>query len=252
MKTLVSGFFKILILILTGFATENGEQKRGLFQEKLYGPPIYFGEGSLRSFFQTDKAGRPGMIGLIFSEAVLNDLPKTRQLIEIPLPQKIAQLPFDHISLIWEPGGQVPEGIFTVPYFEIHFNMFSAVEREQIIKNDPLAERLPEPRYMPVDFIAAEGSTVMAGKVWSNPKALKLQAPALTYTLLMNSYDYNLVSYTPSFTLDHLKSKRSAILEIPLSKAFQQQKTYYPTKYSIAYDSAKKEYSVSLLGFIRS
>lgn len=67
----------------------------------------------------------------------------------------------------------------------------------------------------------------------------------------MNSYNHKLASYTPAVTLDHLKTKQTALMEIPSAETYPLIGKYYPTQYSVEYDAFKKEYSVNLLGFVK-
>lgn len=249
MKILLSFTVNILIFFAVLFNTAVYKKELQTPQKKFYGPVTALGQGTVRSFLKFDENGSPAMIGVVFSESALKHLPMQRQLIEVQIPQKIVQLPFDHISFGWEPRGHGPEGIFTDPHFDIHFNMFSSVERSQIGENDPLSERLPDPSFMPVNFVPAQGSVAMVGKHWLNPASPELHKAEMAYTLLMHSYNKKVVSYTPVFTLKYLKKNDTNVIDLPLPKAYQKKGKYYPTQYSITYNAGKKEYSVNLLGF---
>lgn len=251
MKTLVSFTVNILVFFAVLSSTIGYKKELQTPQKKFFGPVTTIGQGTVRSFLKFDEKGRPKIIGVVFSESALKHLPKQRQLIEVQIPQKIVQLPFDHISFGWGTGGEEAISIFADDYIAVHFNMISSEERNQIEKNDPLSERLPEPSFIPVDFVPGIGSVARVGKQWSNKALLELHKAERACAMLMHSYNKKVVSFTPTFTIDFLRKNRTSTYDLSLPEAFQQPGKFYPTQYSIAYDAGKKEYSVNLLEFVK-
>ncbi|WP_029037889.1 hypothetical protein [Salinimicrobium xinjiangense] len=206
----------------------------------------------VQSAIEFDATGQPERISLIFSESTLADLPQNVHHLQIPVNDPSGKFPFNHLSLKWNPTKDDVEGIFTTPHFETGFHLISAEKRSSIKVADPLAELLPNRELLPQDFIPSKGSYSGTGKRWLNPTASELHEPNETYTLLVDSYAGEIISFVPSFTLKYLEEAENQIFTIPFPKGAQKEGAFYPTQYSLSFDAAEKKYIISLLEFQRS
>lgn len=249
MKTIKVSYYLLLSLFCLTIAScdENEPGPQLIF----YGPEVQMGEGTIKSLIELGEKGQPEMIGITFTETAFNGLGHEMQSFVLELPAQAAKTPFDHISFDWAPHGHEPEGIYNLPHFDMHFYMISEAARMQISVDDPLSEKLPAEGFMPSNYVPLPGSVPAMGKHWGDPASPELNGATFTKTFLMGSYNEQVTFYEPMITLDYLKEKKTEIIDLSLPENYQHTGKYYPTKYSIAYDAAKKEYIISLLGLTK-
>jgi len=216
----------------------------------FYGPAKPYGKGVARAMVTMTHDGVPQAIGIKLSERTLENLPPDMGEFSLELPNKTEGLAFDHIEFGWNPEGHEPPGIYDVPHFDIHFYMIS--EEEQMEITDPdLAEILPPVEFWPANYFPTPGFVPMMGKHWLSMFADELQPGGVfTQTFIYGSYNGEFIFYEPMITLDYLKEKTSMQYNISQQGEFQRTGYYYPTTYSINYDSTKKEYTILLEGMV--
>ncbi|MFN4762202.1 DUF5602 domain-containing protein [Gillisia sp. Q332] len=216
----------------------------------FYGPAKPFGKGVARAMVTMTHDGEPRAIGIKFSERALENLPTDPEEFTFQLPNKAKGLAFDHIDLGWNPEGHEPPGIYDIPHFDIHFYMISEEEKMGITDPD-LAEILPPSQLWPENYFSTPGFVPMMGKHWLNMFADELEPEGIfTQTFIYGSYNGEFIFYEPMITLGYLLEKSSIQYNISQPAAFQRTGYYYPTTYSINYDSTKKEYTISLEGMV--
>lgn len=212
----------------------------------FYGPARPFAKGVVRAVVTMNHNGEPESIGIKFSERILDNLPDHLEEFTVELPNKAEGLAFDHIDLGYGPEGHEPPGVYDVPHFDIHFYMISQEEKMQITDADK-ADLLPSDEYIPDYYIPTPGFVPMMGKHWVDVLSDEFQEGGeFSQTFLFGSYDKEVIFYEPMITIDYLKGKTTEQFEIRQPEEFQRTGYYYPTTYSISYDSTKKEYTVSL------
>jgi len=229
------------------FSTSNAHYEK---MNTFYGPAKPFGKGVARAMVTMTHDGVPHAIGFKLSERALENLPPDMKEFSMELPNKTKGLAFDHIELGWNPEGHEPPGIYDIPHFDIHFYMISHEEQMGITDPD-LAEILPPAEFWPADYFPTPGFVPMMGKHWLNMFADELQpGGAFTQTFIYGSYNGEFIFYEPMITLDYLKEKTNMQYNISQPGEFQRTGYYYPTTYSINYDSTRKEYTISLEGMV--
>lgn len=214
------------------------------------------GEGSVRSWVSVDASGNPTAAGVTFSETALQTLPKEPPPgqegteVSINFPQ-IAGMPFKHIGFDWNPMGHPPAHIYDVPHFDFHFYTISEQERNGItMQGDDVARALKQlpADYLPEGYIyVPDGAVPRMGNHMVNPLSKELHGQAFTSTFLYGSYDGRLIFAEPMITKAFIEA-RTNITEMIKQPTKYQQRGYYPTKYSVRYDAARKEYTVALEG----
>ena len=215
----------------------------------FYGPAQPYGNGVVRAFVTMSHANEPTAIGLMISEKAFESLPDEMTNTTFQLPNQAEGLSFDHIDLGWNPHGHEPEGVYTFPHFDIHFYMISQEQQMDIV--DPVkAEILPASQYRPVGYFPTPGYVPMMGKHWLNGASPELNGDAFTQTFIYGSYDGSFIFYEPMITLAYFMDKTSTEYPINQPAEFQSSGYYYPTTYSINYDSTRKVYTVVLSGLV--
>ena len=215
------------------------------------------GSGTVRSWVTLNEEGKPAAVGLTFSESALRsaptELPSGREGTELvlELPKEAGATAFNHILFNWNPNGHEPPGTYDIAHFDIHFYLISPEEREAITaQGDDLAKcyKAPPAEYVPAGYILPQGTAVpRMGAHWLNPQARELQGQKFTNTFLFGNYDGRIIFYEPMITKSVFETKVDITEYIKLP-ARVQKPGYYPTKYSVRYDAAKKEYTVALEG----
>lgn len=220
-----------------------------------YGPAVLVGGGEVKTLIEINHAGEPLAVGLKISEKALTDLPHEMTQYVLQFHHKsVGVVPFEHVLLDWNPEGHEPPDIYGLPHFDFHFYMTSVEERMQMIDPDE-AEILPSPELLPEDYVPTPGFVPAMGKHWVDKFAPELQMgddrEAFTKTFIYGSYNGEVIFYEPMITLEYLLKKQNEQFPIKQPEAFQQEGLYYPTKYSIQYDPAKKVYLILLEGLVR-
>jgi hypothetical protein len=256
-----------LLLLIIGMAFTQGAafgQNRKISQAPaktkagtFVGASRPLGSGTVRSWVTLDGAGKPSAVGLTFSESALKslpaELPRGQEGIEVnlPLPKEAAATAFDHIYFGWNPKGHEPENVYTIPHFDIHFYTISVEERESITaQGDDLKKCYVKPgdEYAPAGYILPPGTAVpRMGAHWIDPKAGEFNGQPFVKTFLYGNYDGRITFYEPMITKSFFETKTNLTEYIKLPQKYAKP-GYYPTRYSVRYDAARKEYTVALEG----
>lgn len=221
------------------------------------GESVDVGNGSVLPWVTVDAAGTPTSIGVTFSETTLLGLPMTLPKDDIgwewnlPLPKEAKVAPFDHVAFYWNPKGHIPDGVYNVSHFDIHFFMTSVEDRAAITamdRNLVTCFKLPDPEYIPAGYILPpQTEHRRMGVHWIDPMSHEFHGHEFTSTLLVGSYDGHVNFLEPMVTRAYLETRPTLTTEIKQPAAYE--KTgYYPTKYTVRFDPEKHEYVVSLDG----
>lgn len=227
-----------------------------------YGDAVSLGDGTVRTFVTRDADGRPLSTGLLFSEEVLTNLPMDMPSMgpahetTLTLPRQARGLPFDHVSVDWNPMGHEPEGMYTQPHFDFHFYMMTETERNTI---DPMAAdfeakagRQPEASFLPARHVLAPAAVPRMGNHWIDATAPELNGQPFSTTFIYGTWDGKLTFLEPMITKAYIESVRD-LSEQMVQKAIPQpmavqRSGYYPTSYSVQYDATEKTYAFVLDG----
>ncbi len=214
----------------------------------FYGPAVPVGGGVVRVRTEVNKSGEPLTLGVVLSEKAVTNLAHEMSSYTLQLPKQAGLTSFDHVSLDWNPHGHEPENIYTHPHFDLHFYTISEEERATIGFNDPLAELLPAPQYLPASYIPLPGSIPNMGKHWVDPASPELHGDSFTQTMIWGSYNTKVAFLEPMITMDYLLSKPNKSFPLQQPSSYQQSGKYFPNSYSIGYDEKRKEYTIDLVG----
>lgn len=248
------------VLMVSGlvFAQRPARRIAATKERTIVGETKSLGAGTARSWVRLDSSGNPTAIGVTFSENALETLPKEPPAgaegvgISLELPAQASKTAFRHIGLDFNPHGHEPVKIYDTAHFDFHFYMISATEREGITATgDGLLKgnKQPTAEYIPEGYINVPNSVVpRMGSHWVNPLGRELNGQTFTTTFLFGSYDGRLIFAEPMITKSFLETKTDVTELIKPPKSYERRGTYYPTKYTVRYDAAAKEYTVALEG----
>jgi hypothetical protein len=228
---------------LTASACQNDDNMN--VPRVSYGPEVPIGNGIARSFIRLDDAGTPTDIGFTLSLEGLNNLPDEDSWNVLPLPAEKEQTPYDHISLDWNPHGHVPDGVYNVPHFDMHFYMISQEERAVIEPGTPEMERLPEARFLPVNYTSPPGEGIpQMGKHWTDSTAVEFHGQPFKITYIYGSYDGHVIFHEPMITHDWLSLKRDTLITMPQPEAVEHP-GLYPQQYSVDFDPDTEIFTIT-------
>lgn len=129
--------------------------------------------------------------------------------------------------------------------------MISEQDRNRItVQGDDVArsEKQPAAEFVPEGYIyVPEPAIPRMGAHWINPLSHEFHGQAFTKTFIYGSYNGNLIFAEPMITKAFLESKTNVTEAISLPAKYERH-AYYPTKYSVKYDPATKEYTIALEG----
>lgn len=223
-----------------------------------YGPTASIGDGTARAFVRTNDDGEPEALGVVLSADALTDLPDhgdhegNMTVLRFPDGASSDVAPFDHISLDWNPHGHEPEGLFTLPHFDVHFYTETEAERATWTPADPAWEdklaNAPAAKYIPAGFAPIPGGVPMMGAHWLDTTD-STYAPGGTFSevFLWGSYDGRLVFAEPMITLSLLEARTTVDETLAQPEAWARA-GYYPTRYVVRYDAEREEYVIALEG----
>lgn len=238
----------------------------------VYGASQTLGAGTARTYVSLNAAGAPTSVGVAITEAALTNLPShvpgpgpSAVMLTLALPAEAPNTGFDHVMLDWNPAGHEPEHVYTLPHFDFHFYSITPAEVMAMMPSDPQwaqkAGALPAAAYVPNGYTAAHvlagipaaaAAVPMMGLHWLDTSSPELQPPpagkTFTETFIYGSYDGKFVFIEPMITKAYLESlKGTAGMSRAIGTAAQVAKPgFYPSRYSITYDSAAKEYRIAL------
>lgn len=238
----------------------------------VYGVSQTLGNGTARTYVTLNAAGKPTSIGVALSEAALTNLPMTPNapspsaaMLQLALPTDAPVAGYNHVMLDWNPAGHEPDHVYTHPHFDFHFYNITPAQVMAMMPNDPQwaakASALPAAQFVPAGYAAAsvlagipaaQAAVPMMGLHWLDVSSPELQPPpagkTFTETFIYGSYDGKFIFLEPMITKAYLESLKttngmSRNIGTPAQVATA---GYYPTTYSIRYDSSAKEYRIAL------
>lgn len=229
-------------------------------QEAVHvGAPVAVGQGSARVMIATDAAGEPSSIAVVLEGASLEGLPQDADHghateYRLPLPASAPVTGYSHVGLDWNPRGHLPEGVYSVPHFDVHFYLVDAAERAAItFVGDAAAAAFtpPDPTLVPAGYvIPPEGAVEHMGLNGVDPAGPEFAGEPFRYTFIWGYYAGEQVFLEPMVSLDALRTKGDVTLPVPQPAAFSRP-GYYPTRYRIGYDAERDEHRVALAGLRR-
>jgi hypothetical protein len=229
----------------------------------FFGPSQPIGNGTVKTYAILDEGGRPTEVGLRLTATALDGLPETSTglppTLMLDFPDQAAATAFDHVMLNWNPQGHEPPELFGKPHFDFHFNMVDMATIQAVIASDPdyaaKAERVPEAKYVPQDYVVPPGAPAAAQAVpgmgvhWidSSDTSLVPGSYDFEHIVINGTWDGRYTFIEPMITREWLLTNPSSQQPLKLPQAYQRS-AYYPTTYGVHFDEQTKEYVVSLGG----
>lgn len=250
---------------LTGLTSTMGTATAAHAPRTRSGPSTSVGDGSAVAY-TTRAHGRLSEVGIRFDAAVLDGLPCEPTVYDLDLPRGDTGR-FQFVGLDWNPQGHEPEGLYTYPHFDVHFNLLSeatvdAIEGGPATYDIPDAllpantvptDRLPSPMTAPRMVVPAMGEHLV-----SVPASLP-GTPDTWAVFIWGAYDPDgdghgqLTFMEPMITVTFFESllgdgDQEHVVDVPMPDRFLQG-GWYPTEYAVRYDCSADAFTVSLESF---
>jgi hypothetical protein len=234
-----------LAATLTGCGSTNQTIPNPNFPTTVIGQTAVVGTGTSRSFV-TYRNGIPTSLGVVLSRHALDSLPATMTDYDMNLPS-VPGVPFTHISLDWEPNGHPPVGIYTVPHFDVHFYLLTPAERAAITPTSDFAAgaAVPAANLIPTGY-QFDGQVVpFMGVHAEDVTSKEFNGQPFDHTFIYGYYKGHQAFVEPMITRAFLLQNGTNTFPVRQPAAFDRT-GYYPTAYTVKYDAASGETTVSL------
>ncbi len=225
----------------------------GTSPDKTYfGPSVTMGNGTARSYVVLTAKRVPVSVGVSLSETALSGLPSAGTAYALALPSDAPVAPYNHAVINWNPTGHPPQGVFTVPHFDLHLYTITPEERAAILPTDPQfaakTARLPSGEFVPSGYVKDPFAIPQMGVHWTDPSSPEFNGQPFTKEFIYGSWDGAFTFYEPMVAKSLLDAKPAmSVTTIKLPSRYAKPGVY-PTSYTIGYDSNAKEYRIEISG----
>jgi len=246
------------------------------------------GEGTVRSYVTVEADGTPSAIGLRYAKGAFEGLPAEPNTIsrcfdmnkngkiddtgecegdyetKLVLPPAVADrsdLVIKWIGVNWNPHGHVPEKVYDLPHFDMHFYIADRAAVEGIrtgpcgffinCEDFERATIAVAARYVHPDHINVDAAVPAMGNHLidvTSPEFAKPPQP-FTHTYIVGAYAGEITFYEPMITHEFLMGRPRQCFPIKQPSGWQKS-GYHPTVYCIRYDEGSGDYTVSLEGLV--
>lgn len=163
-----------------------------------------------------------------------------------------SQAGITHLTWDWNPLGHDPMFAYGLPHFDFHFYLLTRQERMAIAPAPdpiPVAPQHIAPNYW---YGAPPAFAVpMMGVHYVDTTSHEFHGTTFDKTFIYGYFKSNMAFLEPMITKAYLQSHPNATFSIAQPAAFKRTGLYYPTKYSVKYDSSKQEYTISLENYVK-
>lgn len=240
----------LCLCVLLSFAGVASATEPNVFT----GKPVTVGNGTARVMLEVNEKAEPASISVVMTREALDGLPEAtgeQAVWEFALPMPDAARPtgYDHVVLDWNPSGHPPEGVYSVPHFDVHFYLINSDEREAITfhgEGRTLAMKAPETDLVPEGYVIPPDAAVdrmgMHGLDATGPE---FQGQAFTHNFIYGYYLGELTFIEPMVSLAFLQSLPEVTLAVKQPKRYSRP-GWYPATYQIGFDAGDGEYRIAL------
>ncbi len=234
---------KNFILPIVGMLALGGCGSGNFVPVEFAGPPITMGNGRALSYVTLTEEGKPSAIAVRLLNGALDNLATEAPFgveydLDISTEFKNVSLPFDHVTIDWNPHGHEPAGIYDSPHFDVHFYTISKTEQAAIAPGSVSAAAMPPSKMIPAGYFPPPGALVDSlvpnmGVHFTSPSTSEefMGAP-FRRTLIYGFANGKLAFVEPMITRSFLKSKTddTGTFTVP---AVVSKPGYYPSRWSI-------------------
>jgi len=212
----------------------------------LYGPSVLIGNGVGRAWVSEDLSGNPTAVGICLSEAALDSLPQMNQEYILQFNSNSASHFYKFVCLNWSAQGHIPDSIYNISHFDVHFYNIEDSIRMMIGSNGSSEITLaPASQYIPSNYSQLIGGAPSMGAHWFDLLAPEFNGSTFTKTFIWGSNNGQFIFWEPMITHDYLLTHPNSETTLRQPLAFQQD-GWYPQSYTVKYSTSPNEYTIGL------
>ena len=228
------------------------DAKKNNSTQVFIGETKILGSGTIRTWTKTDSNNKPTSVGFTISSAALSALPANRDtmfMLKLPtttgggMMMNMMAMPFDHVEIDWSAKGDPNTTIFNHPHLDCHFFMISSSSQMNIMMG--MDTTMLGANYTPQNCMSDNMAEEGMGEHWYDSTLAIYHGTAFNQTYMYGFYRGNITFVEVMCAKSYLDSKPNSSGAINQPSAFKTS-GYYPTKYSISYDSKADEYTYSI------
>lgn len=216
------------------------------------GTPVAVGNGTAHVSVMTNDMNEPESVSVVLTKDALQGLPEVQGdqmawVFPLPLPDSGPRTGFEMVVLDWNPSGHPPEGIYSVPHFDVHFYLIGNEEREAITflgeGHDP-ALSAPDPMLLPAGYVIPPGTAEEQMGVHAlDPAGEEFQGQPFSHNVIYGYYQGNLIFVEPMVSLAFLQSLPDVTSPVPRPQKYSYP-GWYPATYQIKFDVSSGVYTI--------
>ncbi len=222
------------------------------------GAPVQLGNGTARAVVRTDASGKPISVAAQFTPRALEGLPTVlnKNMQEgqweyfLPMPADGLNTGYRGIVIDWNLHGHPPPHVYSVPHFDFHFYTIDRDTVQNISFSGPTdaATQVSDAAIVPPDYKVIPATAVnQMGVHAPDLTAPEFHGKPFTATFIYGYYKGELIFVEPMVTRAYLLTKPDVTLPVKVPARYSHA-AYYPTSYSVRYDTGRHAYAVELNG----
>jgi hypothetical protein len=224
------------------------------------GAPVPVGNGTARVEVIANGMNEPESVSVVMTKDALQGLPavQANQMVwefALPMPDAGPKTGYDHVVLDWNPAGHIPDGVYTVPHFDVHFYLISNGEREAITfhgEGRELAMAAPDPQLVPAGYMIPPDAAVdRMGMHGLDPAGHEFHGQPFSHNFIYGYYKGELMFVEPMVSLAFLESLPDMTSPVIKPQRYSYP-AWYPATYRIGFDAGKGEYTIAPQNLQRS
>jgi hypothetical protein len=243
-RTALPALSTLALALAVGAAACSDSSTAPAVSTELDGPVVTVGNGTARTVVM-ERNNAIVSIGIRLTDDALTGLPSTMPMTEwaLSLPAGITAVPWDHMTLDWNPQGHPPPMVYTVPHFDFHFYMISPTD-QMAITGGPDTTTVPAAN-IPTDYASEVESVPMMGVHWADTLASEYHGQPFDHTFIYGFHQGQMIFVEPMVTEAFLQSGADFSGTVKQPAAFQRTGAY-PMSYSITHDAKTQTVTISL------
>jgi hypothetical protein len=212
-------------------------------------------QGQVRAYM-TRRGNVPESLGVEMNEVALGDFtlpvpPNLAAEISMPAPVGMASLtPFQSVS-IFLAQPHPPAGNQDVPHVHPNWYIFTPTERLAIPPTpEPGSDAIPPDEVAPGDVVFPPGYIPTIGHLVINPNIQGYAERPFTTTEYEYRYYFGRMTLIALGIADSFLASKQAKSDIIPTPAKYRKPGYYPTRYHVEFDSARRVWNMAMDGFV--
>lgn len=218
------------------------------------GAPVAVGQGTARVMVVANPSDVPETVSVVLTKDALQGLPDAQSghmawEFALPMPDTGPKTGFDHVVLDWNPAGHPPDGVYSVPHFDMHFYLISGAEREAVTFHGAgreLALAAPDPLLVPEGYVIPPDTAVeRMGLHGIDPEGNEFHGGPFSHNFIYGYFQGKMTFVEPMVSLAFLQSLPNVTSPVKKPQKYSYP-GWYPGTYQIGFNAGTGEYTIAL------